>query len=423
MNTKTYVQIGANVGNDDFYAKVKNLTEPSIIHLIEPNITLHSELLKCYEELSKLHNISVHGYGISNKSEHVCLNLYDNSGLSSIINRKSYSHKTTAIDIVCKSFDVFCEDNQISHIDYLCIDTEGLDYEILNSIDINRINIDVIEFEEWPYENDDDNDNYKTGVTFLQCEVLPKYKNYILDKLIIGDMPSFRLTKKKLSIAFTTFNSSQFIVDALSNIIYNDIVDEIIISDDNSDDITTLKEIINNFNCPKIKLFTHEYHLNASVNKYKAVMYCKNEYVALIDSDNVIDNRYIDLIDFKYDGIQMPSYASPNFDYSSLVGEYDLESIKWLMNSPKRDLTLQCLNTGNYIFPKFRYLEIANNALEFKSYGVDVFYISCLWLHSNYNIKILKGLEYFHRLRPDSLWMKTSNDSNIVMGELINKYL
>jgi hypothetical protein len=37
---KIYIQIGANIGNDDFFEKIKSIEEPSTIHLFEPNSNL-----------------------------------------------------------------------------------------------------------------------------------------------------------------------------------------------------------------------------------------------------------------------------------------------------------------------------------------------------------------------------------------------
>ena len=45
---KTYIQIGANIGNDDFFEKMKSIDRPSIIHLFEPNKNLVCELNKNY---------------------------------------------------------------------------------------------------------------------------------------------------------------------------------------------------------------------------------------------------------------------------------------------------------------------------------------------------------------------------------------
>ena len=50
---KTYIQIGANIGDDDFQREVESLTEPSRIVLIEPNCKLINELNNNYQKIKK----------------------------------------------------------------------------------------------------------------------------------------------------------------------------------------------------------------------------------------------------------------------------------------------------------------------------------------------------------------------------------
>jgi FkbM family methyltransferase len=195
MDKKIYIQIGSNVGGDDFFEKIKKISEPSSVHLIEPNVSLHTQLIDCYSDL-KQHDIHFHEIGISSKTQQTVLNLYTESGHSSIINRRSHQQKTSEMIISCKSFMDFCADNEITEIEYLCIDTEGLDYDILSSIDLNIVSIKEIIFEEWPYENDDLNETYSTGGKFLVENVLPKYVDYNLEKIVFGGMSSFKLSRK-----------------------------------------------------------------------------------------------------------------------------------------------------------------------------------------------------------------------------------
>ncbi len=55
------------------------------------------------------------------------------------------------IDVKCYLFNKIMQENNITHIDFLSIDTEGGEYEILCSIDFSKYKIDVIAVE----------DNYK----------------------------------------------------------------------------------------------------------------------------------------------------------------------------------------------------------------------------------------------------------------------
>jgi FkbM family methyltransferase len=63
------------------------------------------------------------------------------------IHKIYYPEMIESIDVACISFDTLMEILQIQKIDYLKIDTEGLDYDILSSIDFNKFNIKAIRAE------------------------------------------------------------------------------------------------------------------------------------------------------------------------------------------------------------------------------------------------------------------------------------
>jgi FkbM family methyltransferase len=189
----TYVQIGANVGNDEFQRMIEGLTESVRVVLVEPNVQLLNELQSNYSTLSKKHNIIYFNKGISVKEGEANLHLYGHSGLSSLMRRKTYPHLSGSITIETVKFSTMCELLEINEIFQLSIDTEGLDCEILESIDLNKIKIREIIFEEWPHENDDMDNLHKTGEVMLQ-KIKEKYKNYAWEKISYGGMASFKLT-------------------------------------------------------------------------------------------------------------------------------------------------------------------------------------------------------------------------------------
>lgn len=191
-----YIQIGANIGGDEFRQRMCHLPNPSTIHLIEPNILLHEELRNSYSDLSE-HEIHIHNFGISteNNSE-LELNLYTETGHSSLINRRSHQCKTDSLKIECKTFNDFCKERSITHVELLYIDAEGLDYEIINSIDLNIVKINEIICEVWPYDNDDMNGNFRTGESFLNSVVIPKLKDYTCNTLVIEGANSLQFKLK-----------------------------------------------------------------------------------------------------------------------------------------------------------------------------------------------------------------------------------
>ena len=52
------------------------------------------------------------------------------------------------------TFDKICSNHNITNIDYLQIDTEGFDSEIIKMIDLSKYKINNIRFEKWGFPTD-----------------------------------------------------------------------------------------------------------------------------------------------------------------------------------------------------------------------------------------------------------------------------
>lgn len=73
---------------------------------------------------------------------------YDPRHLNRIKNELDvHGGEYTDIEVDCFNFNELLEKNNISYIDYLSIDVEGVEYKLLNSIDFDRIHISVIGIE------------------------------------------------------------------------------------------------------------------------------------------------------------------------------------------------------------------------------------------------------------------------------------
>ena len=64
--------------------------------------------------------------------------------------------KKDMVKIKTKSitFDKICENHNILNIDYLQIDTEGFDSEIIKMIDLSKYTIKSLRFEKWGFKNE-----------------------------------------------------------------------------------------------------------------------------------------------------------------------------------------------------------------------------------------------------------------------------
>ena len=86
------------------------------------------------------------------------------------LNHSFYKDMIEQIEVGCVTFEFLMDQLGITEIDYLKIDAEGLDYDILNSIDFNKFNIKAIRAEHQHVD------------TLLLVDLLEK-NNYLVDIL------------------------------------------------------------------------------------------------------------------------------------------------------------------------------------------------------------------------------------------------
>ena len=85
------------------------------------------------------------------------------------------------------------------------------------------------------------------------------------------------------SLCIPTMNRyDNFLSEFLPRYINNELIDEIIISDENGNDAEKISKRFESV--PKIKLHVNKQQLGAFLNKITACKYAKNQWIALIDS-------------------------------------------------------------------------------------------------------------------------------------------
>jgi GT2 family glycosyltransferase len=163
-----------------------------------------------------------------------------------------------------------------------------------------------------------------------------------------------------ITLSITNYNRSELVIDSFTNVLNDDRINEIIILDDFSsiEIYDDLKSRIENLKNTKIKLYRNDSNLGAFLNKKKAVTLSSNDWVILLDSDNIIDTDYLDNISDKRDikTIYSPSHAvceSPILNYESYIGVVDKEGYKNNISNG-RSIWDCVFNTGNYFFNKKR---------------------------------------------------------------------
>jgi hypothetical protein len=157
-----YFQIGAHIGNTDNDPIFSVLTENKSLILIEPNPYAFDDLRKNYEEKTKTNSIQFENIAVSNKDGF--LSLYVPSRINDFTKYPSWTTQIAStnenhllehlpdliidrISIPCYRLNTLIAKMDIRSIDYLCIDTEGHDYEILSDLDLQILKPKNIVFE------------------------------------------------------------------------------------------------------------------------------------------------------------------------------------------------------------------------------------------------------------------------------------
>ncbi len=265
-----------------------------------------------------------------------------------------------------------------------------------------------------------------------------------------------------ISIAIPTYNSSKYLDNLLKRVLSVNSVNEIVISDDdsNENEKKIYKKSIDKFN----KIYPNKNLLFISnkkrggpfVNKYNAIKNCTNKIIYQIDSDNL---PMINLDDYIKKDL-LPSFKDKNIYYPSKIFqfrkfeklsilqskllkgtkykvvikdknfEFNKELIKnSIINSEK--ITTEknrrwLFNIGNFIVDRENFLNAMQEGLSYPEkylYAGDQFLITYLWLKNNKNIEVKKRHYHFHRKRSDSVSFEERDRTSEAFDYLEKKIL
>jgi hypothetical protein len=214
----------------------------------------------------------------------------------------------------------------------------------------------------------------------------------------------------------------KFLSRYLPEYINNGLINEIIITDENGNDIDKIEKV---FNSDKLKLFKNSTRLGPFLNKLSACSRASNEWIVLIDSDNFADEKYFQIVNeyihnniLGKNVILAPCFAKPRFNYSHLSGfiykkgsfnnNRQIESTR-LNGSFTCSETL--MNTGNYVINKYliENLNLTNETENIrKSSACDVIYFNTLLFEQlELNLHVVPNLEYDHVVHDGSVYIQT----------------
>lgn len=223
-----------------------------------------------------------------------------------------------------------------------------------------------------------------------------------------------------LTLALTTFNRYELLKESFAQVITDPRIDEILISDDESDwEIYTQVNSLTNLN-DKIKVTRQLNNRGMGKNKADVVALSKNDFVVLFDSDNVITPSYLDALPDELfpDTIYMPSFARPEFNFRQYEGLlFDRENVGKYIKDPPFNVLLNCCN---YVVPRLTYGEVYKFDPEVK--GADTIAFNYRWLEAGYKFYVVPGMEYTHKVHRGSEFMKHV-DYNMRHADKIKKMI
>jgi glycosyltransferase involved in cell wall biosynthesis len=222
-----------------------------------------------------------------------------------------------------------------------------------------------------------------------------------------------------MTLAITTYNRTDLLFESYSKVLDDDRISEIIIVDDCSP-IEVFEQIQKEATHPKITLVRNAVNLGMLSNKRKAISLSSNEWVIILDSDNVIDQRYLATIPKKLnpDTIYCPSFAEPNFNYTEYEGwTITKENAHEFMDDK---MFRCCLNTCNYLVHKDTFLNNWQTNPEMK--GSDTIWMNYKWLESGKSIYVVPNMRYYHRVHDGSGWLENAK-YNIQQTQKIEKLI
>lgn len=147
-----------------------------------------------------------------------------------------------------------------------------------------------------------------------------------------------------ISVCIATHNGEQFIIEQLDSILKQiEFNDEIIISDDNSNDNTV--EIIKNINDQRIKIYTNNFS-NLIRNFEFLINISKGDIIFLCDQDDIWDERKISFHIESYKKVDYPLLVLSDV---MLIDEYGAKLMKSFYSNKFTDNFFVNLYKNNFI--------------------------------------------------------------------------
>jgi glycosyltransferase involved in cell wall biosynthesis len=215
---------------------------------------------------------------------------------------------------------------------------------------------------------------------------------------------------RQISLCLTHYNRSDIIGRAFEQVLYDERIAEICISDDHSGD-DEYHNLLERFRRhPKVSIHRNYVNVGVGGNKAKAIEMASNAWCIIFDSDNTLDATYLDRLfeipAWDRNTIYAPSFAKPHFDYRLFQGKtISAKNVAEFVGRGNFDCFL---NTGNYFVNRASFLETYEH-IQVK--GADSIYILYLWFKAGKSVVAVPGLHYEHEVHAGSYFQSVAEES------------
>jgi glycosyltransferase involved in cell wall biosynthesis len=226
----------------------------------------------------------------------------------------------------------------------------------------------------------------------------------------------------KISVVIPTWNRTSLLYEAIGYPAIDERVSEIVVYDDHSNVDIYNQVVVFCERHEKIKLFRGAKNMDCYRAKREAISKASNEYVIILDSDNQIDEKYIDTIyanTWSPERILQPSFAKPHFDFRKFNSL--LANRKNVAKYANDSTFTTALNAMNFFVNRDRYLEVWDSSVD--PVTSDSIYFNYKWLEAGNSIYVTPGLEYEHRIHDGSHYQQNNKRTPNGFHESILKKL
>lgn len=235
------------------------------------------------------------------------------------------------------------------------------------------------------------------------------------------------MNNKKISLCLTNYNRVDLLLQSFAQVIDDDRISEIVISDDCSEieiynQVKGIVNALNPIHNNKIKLYRNDFNIDCYKNKHRAISLSSNEWCIIFDSDNILNKSYIDRVfeisEWQSETVYCPTWAQPTFDYRAFEGLLiDKSNVAMYADAP---IFLTALNTMNCFVNKNSFLSIWKDDIE--PVTCDSIFVNYNWLLNGFKIFFVDNLYYEHLIHSGSHYrLNVSRTPNGMADEIEQK--